>query len=237
MFDSLARPAPTARARPAAAFLLALLCFGTLGTLLSTLRAAVPIEAVELSAVAMSWPGRAPPIAAVESASSGRPKTVAARARTASSVTPPPIAEAMDTQQDAVAVVLPGDAGSSAPEGAGAGAGGGSGLGAGSGFGAGPGEGPGGGILTIHSSEAVPRLRVNPVWPRAAAALGINEARCVAHVVMDELGEPLSVTLRSCPALFESATREAAMQWRWHPLESSGAPVRAQFDIAFVFRR
>ena len=27
------------------------------------------------------------------------------------------------------------------------------------------------------------------------------------------------------------------MQWRWHPRATEGAPVRAQFDIAFVRRR
>ncbi len=104
------------------------------------------------------------------------------------------------------------------------------------GLGAGPGSGSGA-PLAVHYTEAVPVRRAVPEWPQAALALGLHEARCVAHVVMDERGEPVSVDVRGCPSVFWSATREAALAWRWEPFESGGEALRVQFDIAFEYRR
>ncbi len=116
--------------------------------------------------------------------------------------------------------------------------GGGSGSGDGDGLGLGDGPGTGSGApLSVHWSEAVPVHRAVPEWPQAALSLGLHEARCVAHVVMDERGEPVSVDVRGCPSVFWSATRDAALDWRWEPFESGGQALRVQFDIAFEYRR
>lgn len=135
------------------------------------------------------------------------------------------------------AVVTAGDSAEGDPEGRGTGPGKGPGTGKGPGSG-GPGEGAGGGGLrTINQHEAVPRVRAEPEWPRAAVAVGLTEGRCVVHVVIDESGAPADVSFRDCPVVFQRATREAALQWRWYPVLDEGRPVAAQFDIAFLFRR
>lgn len=122
--------------------------------------------------------------------------------------------------------------------GGGSGTGEGDGLGTGPGVGTGTGTGTGSGApLSVHYTEAVPLRRAVPEWPQAALALGIHEARCVAHVVMDERGEPVSVDVRGCPPVFWSATRDAALGWRWEPFESGGEALRVQFDIAFEYQR
>lgn len=118
------------------------------------------------------------------------------------------------------------------------GQGGGAGTGESDGLGLGDGPGPGSGSpLSVHWTEAVPVHRAVPEWPQAALSLGLHEARCVAHVVMDERGEPVSVDVRGCPSVFWAATRGAALDWRWEPFESGGQALRVQFDIAFEYRR
>lgn len=92
------------------------------------------------------------------------------------------------------------------------------------------------GIKTVHWSEVQVKTRVKPKFPPAAVALGLKEEKCIVHIVVNENGEPADISFKACPELFREAAKEAALQWRWYPLTEGGQPIRAQFDINFVFK-
>lgn len=106
------------------------------------------------------------------------------------------------------------------------------------GDGKGKGRGPGDGTATrrVHSTELAVKLRVQPRFPEAARALGRNEENCVLRITVNEQGEPVDVSPRTCPELYRAAAVEAAYGWRWYPLIENGVGQRAQFDLNFVFR-
>ncbi|MBM4368886.1 MAG: energy transducer TonB [Deltaproteobacteria bacterium] len=98
------------------------------------------------------------------------------------------------------------------------------------------GELGGTGIKTVHWSEVQVKTRVKPRFPEAAKQLGLKEEKCIVHIVVNEQGKASDVSFKACPELFREAAAEAARNWEWYPLTDGGQPIRAQFDISFVFK-
>ena len=247
MFDSVARNPREGGARKGAALALTLIASAAVIGALASVRP--PAEAPPVVVDLLFFPGEPLLPPALTPAGGGAQarrspsKTAPSRAEAEPPVVPvvvatPSVVETPDVPDVAEpAVALAGDPTEGDPEGRGRGPGKGPGTGKGEGP-AGPGDGPGGGGLrTINAHEAVPRVRAEPSWPRAALAVGLTEGRCVVHVVIDESGAPADVSFKDCPVVFQRATRDAALQWRWYPVLDDGRPVAAQFDIAFLFRR
>ena len=92
------------------------------------------------------------------------------------------------------------------------------------------------GPKTVHWSEVQVKTRVKPRFPEAAKQLGMKEEKCIVHIVVGVDGRAEDVTFKACPELFKASAKEAAMQWLWYPLLDAGQPIRAQFDINFVFK-
>lgn len=102
--------------------------------------------------------------------------------------------------------------------------------------GGGGGGGTGDPARPVHYTDLQVKTRVNPRFPEAARTLSRRDESCVLRILVDERGEPAAVTVRTCPAVFQTAAIEAASQWRWYPLLDRGQPIPAQFDLGFVFR-
>jgi outer membrane biosynthesis protein TonB len=121
----------------------------------------------------------------------------------------------------------------------------GSGEGAGSGDGAAVGDSPagseggaGGSARSVHWSEVQVTHREVPTYPPTAFQLGYSDNEsCVLRLRIDPSGTPVSAEVRRCPEVFRGPAQEAAMRWRFVPLQEDGAPVSAQFDLNFVFKR
>ncbi|MBM4365862.1 MAG: hypothetical protein FJ102_06570 [Deltaproteobacteria bacterium] len=88
------------------------------------------------------------------------------------------------------------------------------------------------GSTSVHWSEVQLKRRVTPKWPVDPRRR--HEVSCVIGLEIDEEGVPTSVTRRDCPDPFFAAAEEAAMQWRWYPIQPD--PVAVHFDINFAFR-
>jgi TonB family protein len=91
--------------------------------------------------------------------------------------------------------------------------------------------GGGQGIRVVHWSEVTPRRRVKPQFPEAALQMGLHEGVCVVRIHIDPRGVPTEVVRQGCPKVFEAATVDAAMAWRFTPLLEDGQGVPAQFDL------
>ena len=59
--------------------------------------------------------------------------------------------------------------------------------------------------------------------------------RCLVRVAVSEGGAPTEVEARGCPADHAAAAAAAVRGWRWDPLRSEGAPVRALVLVAIEF--
>lgn len=92
------------------------------------------------------------------------------------------------------------------------------------------------GIRTVHWSELQVKTRVKPRFPEAAKQLGMKEEKCIVHIIVSEQGTASDVSFKACPELFKAAARDAVMQYQWYPLMDGGTPIKAQFDINFVFK-
>jgi outer membrane biosynthesis protein TonB len=77
---------------------------------------------------------------------------------------------------------------------------------------------------------------VEPDYPDAARALGLDAQRCVARIEIDAEGEPARVEVTQCPAVFHRATEEALLQWRWIPVRLGGERIPVVTTIAIVYR-
>ncbi|GDX82669.1 hypothetical protein LBMAG42_44800 [Deltaproteobacteria bacterium] len=246
MFDSVARNPREGGARKGAALVLTMIASAAVVGALVSVRAPVVVERSVVDYIYFPsdpvLPPAPTPAGGGAQARRSTPKKVEAREEVAPAApvaeVTPIVAEVPEVPPtNEAAVVIEGDPNQGDPEGRGTGPGRGPGIRKGDGPG-GRGEGSGGGGLrTINAHEALPRVRAEPEWPRAALAVGLTEGRCVVHVVIDEGGAPADVSFRDCPVVFQRATREAALQWRWYPVLDGERPVAAQFDIAFLFRR
>lgn len=105
-------------------------------------------------------------------------------------------------------------------------------TGTGDGTGRGPGGG-GGGPRVVHWSEVVPTHRVRPHFPDAALAAGVKEGTCVVRLDVDARGVPTGVAPVTCPDAFVRSALDAAMGWRFEPLDG-GVPAR--FDLRIEYR-
>lgn len=105
-------------------------------------------------------------------------------------------------------------------------------TGTGDGTGRGPGGG-GGGPRVVHWSEVVPTHRERPRFPEAALAAGVKEGTCVVRLDVDARGVPTAVAPVTCPEAFVRSALDAAMGWRFEPLDG-GVPAR--FDLRIEYR-
>lgn len=145
-----------------------------------------------------------------------------------------------DTEGDAAPVMAeePGEgkrAGPAAPgigddEGGGGGGGGDTGGGGGGG-----GDHPDGDIISLTVEQVVPLRVVQPRFPEAARALGLEEVRCMADVEIDRRGRPTRVSVRDCPPIYAAAVQAAMMRWRFSPARMEGQAVPARFRQPFRF--
>ena len=92
------------------------------------------------------------------------------------------------------------------------------------------------GIKTVHYSEVQVKLRQLPEFPEAAKQLGLKSEKCIVHVVVGTNGRAEAITFKACPELFKASARAAAEKYEWYPLLDGGVPVRAQFDLNFIFK-
>jgi len=91
-------------------------------------------------------------------------------------------------------------------------------------------------VKSVYWTEVQIKSKVVPEFPEAARQLGLKNERCIVHLVIDEQGVPIDFQFKTCPELFKSAAKDAAMQWRFYPLIDNGAPVKAGFDLNFQFK-
>lgn len=91
-------------------------------------------------------------------------------------------------------------------------------------------------IRAFHHSELATRVRVDPVFPAEAMALGVAEHRCRVAVTIDARGVPTDVQVTGCPEVFHANAREALLRWRWYPPRDGRAKVAARTLISVVFR-
>ena len=91
-------------------------------------------------------------------------------------------------------------------------------------------------VKTVHYTEVQVKTRgPKPEFPQAAQQLGLRKEKCIVHIVVGLDGAPEDITFKACPELFKESARRATEQWRWYPLMEEGRPVRAQFDINYLF--
>jgi hypothetical protein len=102
-----------------------------------------------------------------------------------------------------------------------------------------PGDGAGSshGVATTESKPDMRWRRTNePDWPAFAKGYAVGaEERCFAHVVLDPIGEPITVEVAGCPRLFAEETRRSLQTWRAWPPE--GAAIQRATDVVVRFRQ
>lgn len=234
-----ALPSPDRRRRPAA-FMLALGINGSIFAGLLSIQqteAALPapeqVEAYYEIMVPIAMPQAAPgpaPAARGGSGSNARPTPVAPTPL----VTPQALPDAtllpmVAAQPEPTGAASIGETGPEGPGGPGQGGPGGPGPG-------GAGGGGGQALREMPSDVLKVRSQVSPEFPRAAHALGINEATCTVHLAVDGRGRPSAAEVTGCPEMFAAPAQEAAMKWRFAPLYNGAEAVSAHFRINFRFR-
>lgn len=91
-------------------------------------------------------------------------------------------------------------------------------------------------VKTVHYTEIqVQKRGPKPEFPEAAKALGLRKEKCIVHIIVGTDGAPEQITFKACPELFKESARRATEQWRWYPMVENGQPIRAQFDISYIF--
>jgi protein TonB len=100
----------------------------------------------------------------------------------------------------------------------------------------GGGGGTGSGYRTFHQSEVQVKRRVQPIYPDAARAMGIDEASCRVRVKIDETGFPQALEFEDCPPVFQPSAEAALKRWRWYPAKVGDVAVPAQFVIVVKYR-
>ena len=87
-------------------------------------------------------------------------------------------------------------------------------------------------VPEVHVSEVHARKKVEPVYPEAARKLGIEEATCVVHFIIDPEGHVQSVGFVDCPEVFRQSTIDAVTQWEFDPPHTqTGEPTSVGFTL------
>ncbi|MSQ02115.1 MAG: hypothetical protein EXR71_09520 [Myxococcales bacterium] len=93
------------------------------------------------------------------------------------------------------------------------------------------------GPKTVHYSEVQVKVRPpKPEFPEAARQLGLKSEKCIVHVVVGTNGRAETITFKACPELFKANSRATTEKYEWYPLLDGGVPVRAQFDLNFIYK-
>jgi protein TonB len=85
------------------------------------------------------------------------------------------------------------------------------------------------------SREAVPIVRVNPVYPDYAVKARV-EGWVTLDVLVNEKGEPESLQVIRSHMLLESAALDAVKQWRWRPYLLDGEAIAFKVVVTIQFQ-
>ncbi len=88
--------------------------------------------------------------------------------------------------------------------------------------------------------EATPPRPRRQVQPRGVVSLPETlhgEGRCRVDLALDDRGVPVNATVTTCDdeSLVERS-RQAALDWRFHPATRDDEPVASGFEVRFVYR-
>ena len=93
------------------------------------------------------------------------------------------------------------------------------------------------GISEVPASSVKVKKQVKPKFPQAAKTLNIKQASCLVRFYIDEKGVPEKTIIQGCASVFHPAVEEAAMKWRFYPMQSqSGAGMKATFRLRITFK-
>ncbi len=92
----------------------------------------------------------------------------------------------------------------------------------------GPPQGPTG-PREVHWSAVKVTRQVQPRMPAAARSMGPQQVSCVVRMTIDTRGRVTRVDPVDCPVLFQTATTEAALKWRFEPMRVDGQALDASF--------
>jgi hypothetical protein len=91
-------------------------------------------------------------------------------------------------------------------------------------------------VYAVAASAATIKSRVIPQYPAAARALNLGNADCRVRVAVDATGAPVRVAPVACPTVFEKATIDAVMKWRWYPQKVDGVAVPFETNLRIDYR-
>jgi hypothetical protein len=89
-------------------------------------------------------------------------------------------------------------------------------------------------VATFRLHDLMPQSHPDVAYPAEAQAKGLGGANCLATVVIETDGVPVSVSVHQCDAIFHPAIVDTLLQWRWPPPVRDGRPTRA--EVTFLVR-
>ena len=88
----------------------------------------------------------------------------------------------------------------------------------------------------VHWSEVKIKQQKKPTLPSEAVQLNLKKATCFVRFFIDTEGVPEKVYVQNCPQLFHESVREAAMTWRFYPVEREGKIIKANMMMRVQFQ-
>ncbi len=89
------------------------------------------------------------------------------------------------------------------------------------------------GPVRVQHTELQIVRQFQPRYPKAAMGLG-NE-RCVAEIVIDTKGKPVSVVVTQCDEAFHPETITSLMKWRFRPHKVAGRSVVSRTSVGIKY--